>query len=47
MGGRSLSNEEMQTLKDDLLATQHPEFSPDGRKTTIVLRPEDLEKMFN
>lgn len=47
MGGRSLSNEEMQTLKDDLLATQQPEFSPDGRKTTIVLRPEDLEKMFN
>ena len=47
MGGRSLSTEEMQTLKDDLLATQQPEFSPDGRKTTIVLRPEDLEKMFN
>jgi len=47
MGGRSLSNEEMQTLKDDLLATQQPEFSPDGRKTTIILRPEDLEKMFN
>lgn len=47
MGGRSLSTEEMQTLKDDLLATQQPEFSPDGRKTTIVLRPEDLERMFN
>ena len=47
MGGRSLSTEEMQTLKDDLLATQQPEFSPDGRKTTIVLRPDDLEKMFN
>ncbi|MBP5683020.1 MAG: DNA mismatch repair endonuclease MutL [Bacteroidales bacterium] len=47
MGGRSLSNEEMQTLRDDLLATQQPEFSPDGRKTTIILRPEDLEKMFN
>ena len=47
MGGRSLSNEEMQSLRDDLLATQQPEFSPDGRKTTIILRPEDLEKMFN
>ena len=47
MGGRSLSTEEMQTLKDDLLATQQPEFSPDGRKTTIVLRPDDLERMFN
>ena len=47
MGGRTLSNEEMQTLRDDLLATQQPEFSPDGRKTTIILRPEDLEKMFN
>jgi len=34
-------------LKDDLLATQQPEFSPDGRKTTIVLRPDDLERMFN
>lgn len=47
MGGRSLSTEEMQTLKDDLLTTQQPEFSPDGRKTTIVLRPDDLERMFN
>ena len=47
MGGRPLSTEEMQTLKDDLLATQQPEFSPDGRKTTIVLRPDDLERMFN
>jgi DNA mismatch repair protein MutL len=46
-GGRTLSTEEMQTLKDNLLATQSPEYSPDGKRTTVILRPEDLEKMFN
>ena len=47
MGGRTLNLDEMQTLKKDLLATQSPEYSPDGRRTTIILRPDDLEKMFN
>jgi DNA mismatch repair ATPase MutL len=47
MGGRTLNLDEMQTLKKDLLATQSPEYSPDGKRTTIILRPDDLEKMFN
>ena len=47
MGGRTLNLDEMQTLKKDLLGTQSPEYSPDGKRTTIILRPDDLEKMFN
>lgn len=46
-GGATLSNEEMTSLKDALLATQQPDFSPDGKRAAIILRPDDLEKMFN
>lgn len=47
MGGRTLNPDEMQTLRNDLLSTQSPEYSPDGKRTMIILRPDDLEKMFN
>ena len=47
MGGRTLNPDEMQTLRNDLLGTQSPEYSPDGKRTMIILRPDDLEKMFN
>lgn len=46
-GGRTLNTEEMQQLKDTLLATQSPEYSPDGKKAVIIMKFEDLEKKFN
>ncbi|MEM9416902.1 MAG: DNA mismatch repair endonuclease MutL [Bacteroidota bacterium] len=43
--GQPLQKEEIDTLVDQLFACQNPNYTPDGRKTLIMLALEDIDKM--
>ena len=43
--GKSLQKEEIDTLVDQLFACNNPNYTPDGRKTFIMLGLEDINKM--
>ena len=45
--GKSLSQEEMETLVNELFACGAPQTSPGGRKTMKILSKEDLSQYFN
>jgi DNA mismatch repair protein MutL len=44
--GKSLTREEMQEIIDKLFACEMPNYSPDGKKTVIILSNDDIEKKF-
>ena len=44
--GKSLSEEEMRLMIDQLFACQQPHFTPGGKKTYTILSLADLEKLF-
>ena len=46
VGGRVLTDEEMNRLVDDLFAVSTPNYTPDGKTVLAVLKEDDLEKMF-
>ena len=43
--GKSLQKEEIDMLVDQLFACQNPNYTPDGRKTFIMLSLEDMGNM--
>jgi len=44
--GQVLSNEEMNNLVDGLLTSTSPNYTPDGKTTLVVMKEEDIEKLF-
>jgi len=44
--GKTLQDEEMATLIDDLFACEVPETAPDGRKTLVILSMSDIRSKF-
>ena len=44
--GQVLSNEEMNNLVDGLLTSASPNYSPDGKTALVVIKEEELEKLF-
>ena len=44
--GQVLSNEEMNNLVDGLLTSSSPNYTPEGKTALVVLKEEDLEKLF-
>ncbi|MFA8434052.1 MAG: DNA mismatch repair endonuclease MutL [Marinifilaceae bacterium] len=44
--GKSLSNEEMSSIIDQLFACKTPNFTPDGKPIISVLETQELEKRF-
>jgi len=44
--GQVLSNEEMNNLVDGLLTSTSPNYTPDGKTALIVMREEEIEKLF-
>ena len=44
--GKKLQQEEIDMLVDRLFACQHPNYTPDGRKTFLVMTLEDIEALF-
>jgi DNA mismatch repair protein MutL len=44
--GRALSHEEMRTLLQDLFACESPLTCPHGRPVAVLIRPEELERLF-
>lgn len=44
--GQVLSNEEMDNLVDGLFAVPTPNYTPDGKTVLVVLKEEEIEKMF-
>ena len=44
--GQVLSNEEMNNLVDGLLTSASPNYTPDGKTALVVVKEEDIEKLF-
>ena len=44
--GQVLSNEEMNHLVDGLLTSASPNYTPDGKTALVVIKEDELEKMF-
>lgn len=44
--GQVLSNEEMNNLVDNLLTSTSPNYTPDGKTALVVLKEEEIEKLF-
>lgn len=44
--GQVLSNEEMNNLVDGLLTSTSPNYTPDGKTALVVIKEEELEKLF-
>ena len=44
--GQVLSNEEMNHLVDGLLTSTSPNYTPDGKIALVVIKEDELEKMF-
>ena len=44
--GQVLSNEEMNNLVDGLLTSTSPNYTPDGKTALVVMKEEDIEKLF-
>lgn len=44
--GQVLSNEEMNALVDGLLTSASPNYTPDGKTALVVIKEDELEKMF-
>ena len=44
--GQVLSNEEMNHLVDGLLTSTSPNYTPDGKTALVVIKEDELEKMF-
>ena len=44
--GKSLTNEEMRDIIDNLFACETPDYSPDGKAIINILNIEELEKRF-
>ena len=45
--GNALTQQEMSSLIDQLFACKHPNYSPDGKKTTFILELEKITSFFN
>ena len=45
--GEVLSLAEMITLVDDLFATELPAYTPDGKKTYVIIEDAELDKLFH
>ena len=46
VAGQVLSNEEMNALVDGLLTSTSPNYTPDGKTALVVIKEDELEKMF-
>lgn len=46
VAGQVLSNEEMNNLVDNLLTSSSPNYTPDGKTALVVLKEEEIEKLF-
>ena len=44
--GQVLSNEEMNNLVDSLLTSSSPNYTPDGKTALVVLKEDEIEKLF-
>ena len=44
--GQVLSNEEMNNLVDGLLTSTSPNYTPDGKTALVVMKEEDIERLF-
>jgi len=44
--GKELGQEEMRQLADQLFACEAPGYTPSGKPTVVILRLDDIEKMF-
>lgn len=44
--GQVLSNEEMNNLVDNLLTSSSPNYTPDGKTALVVLKEDEIEKLF-
>lgn len=44
--GQVLSNEEMNNLVDSLLTSTSPNYTPDGKTTLVVMKEDEIEKLF-
>ena len=44
--GQVLSNEEMNNLVDGLLTSSSPNYTPDGKTALVVMKEEEIEKLF-
>ena len=44
--GQVLSNEEMDHLVDGLLTSASPNYTPDGKTALVVIKEDELEKLF-
>ena len=44
--GQVLSNEEMNNLVDGLLTSTSPNYTPDGKTALVVIKEDELEKLF-
>jgi DNA mismatch repair protein MutL len=44
--GQVLSNEEMNNLVDGLLTSASPNYTPDGKTALVVMKEEEIEKLF-
>ena len=44
--GQVLSNEEMSNLVDELLTSTSPNYTPDGKTALVVMKEEEIEKLF-
>lgn len=46
VAGQVLSNEEMNNLVDGLLTSTSPNYTPDGKTALVVMKEEEIEKLF-
>lgn len=46
VAGQVLSNEEMGNLVDGLLTSSSPNYTPDGKTVLVVIKEDELEKLF-
>ena len=44
--GQVLSNEEMNNLVDGLLTSASPNYTPDGKTALVVMKEDEIEKLF-
>ena len=44
--GQVLSNEEMNNLVDGLLTSSSPNYTPDGKTALVVIKEDELDKLF-
>jgi DNA mismatch repair protein MutL len=43
--GKVLRVSEMQHLVDELFACENPNYTPDGKKTIVIMKIEDIDKL--